>query len=95
MTPVFQYPIIHQLTRDSLFFAFAGSYKGLLYLLSPIAMTLYSKNVSQSMEYPNSQATGAAMTPSTFRKYAKEAGFSKVDILSIEHFMWQFYRLTK
>lgn len=49
----------------------------------------------QSMEYPNSQATGAAMTPSTFRKYAKEAGFSKVDILPIEHFIWQFYRLTK
>jgi ubiquinone/menaquinone biosynthesis C-methylase UbiE len=49
----------------------------------------------QSMEYPNSAATGAAMTPSSFRKYAKEAGFSKVDILPIEHFMWQFYRLTK
>jgi hypothetical protein len=47
------------------------------------------------MEYPNSAATGAAMTPSSFRKYAKEAGFSKVDILPIEHFMWQFYRLTK
>jgi hypothetical protein len=49
----------------------------------------------QSMEYPNSAATGAAMTPSTFRKYAKEAGFSKLDILPVEHFMWQFYRLTK
>jgi 2-polyprenyl-3-methyl-5-hydroxy-6-metoxy-1,4-benzoquinol methylase len=49
----------------------------------------------QSMEYPDSEATGAAMTPSTFRKYAKEAGFSKVDILPIEHLMWQFYRLTK
>jgi 2-polyprenyl-3-methyl-5-hydroxy-6-metoxy-1,4-benzoquinol methylase len=49
----------------------------------------------QSMEYPNSAATGAAMTPSTFRKYAKEAGFSKIDILPIEHFLWQFYRLTK
>ena len=49
----------------------------------------------QSMEYPNSAATGAAMAPSTFRTYAKEAGFSKVDILPIEHFIWQFYRLTK
>jgi hypothetical protein len=47
------------------------------------------------MEYPNSQATGAAMAPSTFRRYAKEAGFSKVDILPIEHLLWQFYRLTK
>ena len=36
----------------------------------------------QSMEYPNSKATGAAMTPSTFRNYAKEAGFSKIDTLT-------------
>ena len=49
----------------------------------------------QSMEHPNSKATGAAMTPSTFKKYAKEAGFSKTEILPIEHFIWQFYRLTK
>src|ERR687895_258512 len=49
----------------------------------------------QAMEYPNSKATGAAMTPSTFRRYAKEAGFSKIDTLPIEHVMWQFYRLTK
>jgi ubiquinone/menaquinone biosynthesis C-methylase UbiE len=48
----------------------------------------------QSMEYPNSEATGAAMTPSTFRKYAKQAGFSRVETLPIEHFIWQFYRLT-
>jgi len=47
----------------------------------------------QSMTYPESAATGAAMTPSTFRRYAKEAGFSKIDILSVEHFAWQFYRL--
>jgi 2-polyprenyl-3-methyl-5-hydroxy-6-metoxy-1,4-benzoquinol methylase len=49
----------------------------------------------QSMEHPNSKATGAAMTPSTFEKYAKEAGFSKIEILPIEHLIWQFYRLTK
>jgi 2-polyprenyl-3-methyl-5-hydroxy-6-metoxy-1,4-benzoquinol methylase len=49
----------------------------------------------QSMEHPNSKATGAAMTPSTFKKYAKEAGFSKIEILPIEHFIWHFYRLTK
>jgi hypothetical protein len=49
----------------------------------------------QSMEYPNSEATGAAMTSSTFRKYAKQAGFSRVEALQIEHFIWQFYRLTK
>src|SRR5918999_1232967 len=44
----------------------------------------------QAMEYPNSAATGAAMTPSSFRKYAKEAGFSKVDMLPIEHFYGNF-----
>src|SRR5215208_2719310 len=47
----------------------------------------------QSMAYPDSVATGAAMTPSTFKKYAKEAGFSKIDILPVDHFIWQFYRL--
>src|SRR5215210_2477788 len=47
----------------------------------------------QSMAYPDSVATGAAMTPSTFKNYAKEAGFSKIDILPVDHFIWQFYRL--
>jgi hypothetical protein len=45
------------------------------------------------MAYPGSVATGAAMTPSTFKIYAKEAGFSKIDILPVEYFIWQFYRL--
>ena len=48
----------------------------------------------QSMAYSNSAATGAAMTPSTFKRYAKEAGFSKIDILPIDHFIWKFYMLS-
>lgn len=48
----------------------------------------------QSMAYENSEATGAAMTPSTFIKYANESEFSKAEPLPIEHFMWKFYRLT-
>lgn len=48
----------------------------------------------QSMAYTNSEATGAAMTPSTFKRYVNEAGFSKIDTLSIEHFIWKFYRLS-
>jgi hypothetical protein len=48
----------------------------------------------QSMAYTNSEATGAAMTPSTFKRYANEAGFSKIDALPIEHFIWRFYRLS-
>ena len=47
----------------------------------------------QSLDYTNSVATGAAMTPSTFKRYAKEAGFSKIDTLPIEHLIWRFYRL--
>jgi pullulanase/glycogen debranching enzyme len=45
------------------------------------------------MVYPKSEATGAAMTPSTFKKYAKEAGFSKIEVLPVKHFIWEFYRL--
>jgi ubiquinone/menaquinone biosynthesis C-methylase UbiE len=48
----------------------------------------------QSMAYTNSEATGAAMTPSTFKRYANEAGLSKIDTLPIEHFIWKFYRLS-
>src|SRR5690606_42057544 len=48
----------------------------------------------QSMNHTNSVSTGAAMTSSTFKKYAIESGFSKVDVLPIEHFLWKFYRLT-
>ena len=48
----------------------------------------------QSMAYTNSEATGAAMTPSTFKRYVNEAGFSKIDTLPIEHFIWKFYRLS-
>jgi len=48
----------------------------------------------QSVNHTNSVATGAAMTTSTFKKYAIEAGFSKVNVLAIDHFLWKFYRLT-
>jgi ubiquinone/menaquinone biosynthesis C-methylase UbiE len=48
----------------------------------------------QSINHANSAATGAAMTTSTFKKYAIESGFSKIDVLPINHFLWKFYRLT-
>lgn len=47
----------------------------------------------QSIDHANSVATGAAMTSSTFKKYAIESGFSKIDVLPIDHFLWTFYRL--
>ncbi|MCO5221461.1 MAG: methyltransferase domain-containing protein [Thermomicrobiales bacterium] len=41
-----------------------------------------------------SAQTGAVMRPDTFRGYAAEAGFSKVEILPVEHEGFSFYRLT-
>jgi hypothetical protein len=40
-----------------------------------------------------SAATGTVMRPSALRNYALEAGFSRVEVLPIEHEMWRFYRL--
>jgi 2-polyprenyl-3-methyl-5-hydroxy-6-metoxy-1,4-benzoquinol methylase len=42
-----------------------------------------------------SAATGTVMRPDTFRRYASEAGFSKVDLLDqIQHDFLRFFRLT-
>lgn len=38
-------------------------------------------------------ATGTVMRPSTLRRYAAEAGFSRVDVAPIEHDFWRFYLL--
>jgi hypothetical protein len=41
-----------------------------------------------------SAATGTVIRPKTVEKYAKEAGFSRVEVLEqIEHPMLRFYRL--
>ena len=39
-------------------------------------------------------ATGTVIRPSTMTRYARTAGFSQVDVLTIEHDFWRFYRLT-
>jgi 2-polyprenyl-3-methyl-5-hydroxy-6-metoxy-1,4-benzoquinol methylase len=41
-----------------------------------------------------SAATGTVMRPATLRRYAAEAGFSRVEILPIENALWRFYRLV-
>jgi hypothetical protein len=41
-----------------------------------------------------SAATGTVMRPATLRRYATEAGFSRVEILPIENDLWRFYRLV-
>jgi len=40
-----------------------------------------------------SAATGTVMRPPTLRRYAREAGFTEVDILPIDHLFFRFYRL--
>jgi SAM-dependent methyltransferase len=42
----------------------------------------------------DSAGTGTVMRPETVRAYASQAGFSRVDVLPIEHDLWLFYRLV-
>jgi 2-polyprenyl-3-methyl-5-hydroxy-6-metoxy-1,4-benzoquinol methylase len=46
-----------------------------------------------SLTDPNSFATGTVIRPDTVRRFAREAGFSAVTVLPIEHDFWRFYRL--
>jgi 2-polyprenyl-3-methyl-5-hydroxy-6-metoxy-1,4-benzoquinol methylase len=41
----------------------------------------------------DSAGTGTVIRPDTVRAYAAEAGFSRVDVLPLEHDFWRFYRL--
>ncbi|HEY6238659.1 MAG TPA: methyltransferase domain-containing protein [Thermoplasmata archaeon] len=47
----------------------------------------------QAMTEPGSAATGAVMSVSTFQRYARDAGFTRVDVLPIANPLWRFYRL--
>jgi hypothetical protein len=42
-----------------------------------------------------SAATGTVMRPDTLDRYARQAGFSRVEILPIDHFFFRFYRLSR
>jgi SAM-dependent methyltransferase len=42
---------------------------------------------------PDSEAVGTVMRPSRFRSIARQAGWSDVEILRIDHPFWRFYRL--
>jgi hypothetical protein len=46
-----------------------------------------------AMGDPQTAATGAVMRPSTLRRYAREAGFSEVEVIPIESNDFRFYRL--
>jgi 2-polyprenyl-3-methyl-5-hydroxy-6-metoxy-1,4-benzoquinol methylase len=43
---------------------------------------------------PDSEAVGTVMRPSRFRGIAREAGWSDIEILPIDHPFWRFYRLV-
>ncbi len=42
---------------------------------------------------PPSVGTGAVMRPGTLERYARDAGFGRVEVLPVEHDLWRFYRL--
>ena len=44
--------------------------------------------------HDHSAGTGAVMRPSTFRRYAAEAGFASVEVADVPHPFWRFYRLA-
>jgi hypothetical protein len=46
-----------------------------------------------AMGDPQTAATGAVMRPPTLRRYAGEAGFRDVQLLSLRTDFWRFYQL--
>jgi 2-polyprenyl-3-methyl-5-hydroxy-6-metoxy-1,4-benzoquinol methylase len=48
-----------------------------------------------AMGDPDTAATGAVMRPATLGRYAREAGFSSVEILPLQAHDWRFYRLAQ
>ncbi|MBI5946628.1 MAG: methyltransferase domain-containing protein [Chloroflexi bacterium] len=46
------------------------------------------------MSHQPSAGTGTVMRPPVFRRYAEQAGFSRVDILPLEHDLFRFYALV-
>jgi hypothetical protein len=43
---------------------------------------------------PNSAAIGTVIRPETVRRLGRQAGFSAVEILPVEHDFWRFYRFN-
>ncbi len=62
----------------------------------PIERLLYSFSILHCLpvgrDAETSAATGTVMRPGTFARYAAEAGFSRVDVLPVEHPFFRFYR---
>ena len=46
------------------------------------------------LAHPGSVGTGTVMRPDTLRGYARDAGFTDIDVLPIEDVFFRFYRLV-
>lgn len=64
---------------------------------NPLGRFFYNVSVlhclPQAMVFPDSAGTGTAISESTVRTYAREAGYSEVSILDIENPFFRFYEL--
>jgi 2-polyprenyl-3-methyl-5-hydroxy-6-metoxy-1,4-benzoquinol methylase len=69
-----------------------GENRNFLGRLNYNVSVLYS--LPQAMVHPGSAGTGTMLRPSTLRRHAEEAGFSRVEVLALETRHWRFYRLT-
>ena len=62
----------------------------------PIERLLYGFSILHCLpvgrDAESSAATGTVMRPDVFTRYAREAGFSEVEVLPIEHPLFRFYR---
>lgn len=62
----------------------------------PIERLLYSFSILHCLpagrDAATSAATGTVMRPDVFERYARDAGFSTVEVLDIDHPMFRFYR---
>jgi SAM-dependent methyltransferase len=47
-----------------------------------------------ALAHPGSAGTGTVMRPDTLRGYARDAGFTDVEVLPVEDLFFRFYRLT-
>jgi 2-polyprenyl-3-methyl-5-hydroxy-6-metoxy-1,4-benzoquinol methylase len=47
-----------------------------------------------AMVGPDAAGTGTVMRPDTLRRYAREAGFTRVEVAPIENDFWRFYLLS-
>jgi ubiquinone/menaquinone biosynthesis C-methylase UbiE len=64
----------------------------------PLGRFFYNVSVlhclPQAMVFPDAIGTGTAISESTVRKYAYEAGFSSAKVIEIENPFFRFYQLT-